>query len=109
MSLHSLPTLLAPAINAAAGEIEAGRDLPPALVAELRQAGAFRLLTPKELGGSEVSLTTALSIYEQLGRLDASVAWVVWNANFGFIGALLNEQGTARIWGQGSEPVFANS
>ncbi|NMO56854.1 acyl-CoA dehydrogenase [Actinoplanes sp. TBRC 11911] len=114
MSLHqesvaALPALLAPAISAAADEIEAGRDLPATLVAELREAGAFRMLTPTEFGGSEVSLTTALSVYEQLGRLDASVAWVVWNANFGFIGALLDEQGAARIWGPGPEPVFANS
>jgi alkylation response protein AidB-like acyl-CoA dehydrogenase len=48
-------------------------------------------------------------VYEELGRIDASVAWVVWNANFGFMGALLEEAGTARIWGGGPEPVFANS
>jgi alkylation response protein AidB-like acyl-CoA dehydrogenase len=108
-SALELPALLAPSISAAVEEMDAIGDLPAALVAELREAGAFRMLTPKELGGSEVSLTTALTVYEQLGRLDASVAWTVWNANFGFVGAMLPESGAKRIWGHGSEPVFANS
>jgi alkylation response protein AidB-like acyl-CoA dehydrogenase len=108
-SALELPALLAPSISAAVEQMDAISDLPAALVAELREAGAFRMLTPKELGGSEVSLTTALTVYERLGRLDASVAWTVWNANFGFVGAMLPESGAQRIWGQGSEPVFANS
>ncbi|MEV5754682.1 acyl-CoA dehydrogenase family protein [Actinoallomurus sp. NPDC052308] len=37
------------------------------------------------------------------------MAWIVWNANWGFIGALLGEAGTARLWEPGPEPVFANS
>ncbi|NMO55878.1 acyl-CoA dehydrogenase [Actinoplanes sp. TBRC 11911] len=89
--------------------MDATSDLPAGLRDELREAGAFRLLTPKELGGSETSMTATMALYEQLGRLDASVGWVVWNANFGFVGALMDEAGTGRIWGDGAEPVFANS
>ncbi|NMO55408.1 acyl-CoA dehydrogenase [Actinoplanes sp. TBRC 11911] len=106
--VEKIPTLLAPLIRAAAADIDAGSDLPARLRTELREAGAFRMLTPKNLGGAEAPLTTTMTVYEQLGRLDASVAWVVWNANFGFIGAMMEEAGTARIWGE-SEPVFANS
>lgn len=34
---------------------------------------------------------------------------LVWNANFGFVGAMLDPAGVAQIWGDGTEPVFANS
>lgn len=107
-SLIDLPTELAPSIEAAVEGMEAGRGLPRKLLHELRDKGAFRMLTPRELGGSETSLKTVLQVYEGFGRLDASVAWVVWNANFGFIGALLGEEGNARIWAD-DEPVFSNS
>jgi alkylation response protein AidB-like acyl-CoA dehydrogenase len=108
-AVEALPELLAPSIRAAVEEMDTTYDLPENLRERLREAGAFRLLTPREFGGSETSLTTTMTLYERLGRLDASVAWVVWNANFGFIGALMDDAGTARIWGNGSEPVFANS
>lgn len=104
-----LPALLAPSIKAAAEEMDAGRDLPEKLVQELRDSGAFRLFTPRELGGFEAPLETALKVYEGFGRLDASVGWLVWNANWGFVAALLDEAGNARIWGEDPDPVFANS
>lgn len=104
-----LPARLEASIKAAADEMDATRDVPATLLAELRDAGAFRLLTPRELGGFEVPLRTVLEVYERFGRLDASVAWIVWNANWGFLGALLEEPGVARLWNAGSEPVFANS
>ena len=108
-TVEGLPAQLAPSIRAAAEEMDEKFDIPEGLRDELREAGAFRLLTPRELGGSETPLTTTMAVYEQLGRIDASVAWVVWNANFGFVGALMDESGVARVWGNGSEPVFANS
>jgi alkylation response protein AidB-like acyl-CoA dehydrogenase len=104
-----LPGLLRPSIEAAADEADKLGDIPHSLYGELRSAGAFRLLTPRELGGFEAPLSTVLRVYEEFGRIDASVAWLVWNANFGFMGALLDESGTARIWGNGPEPTFANS
>jgi alkylation response protein AidB-like acyl-CoA dehydrogenase len=104
-----LPGLLRPSIEAAAGAADKRGDLPEELYAELRESGAFRLLTPRELGGSETPLSTVLKVYEGFGRIDASVAWLVWNANFGFVAALLEEAGVARVWGAGPEPVFANS
>ncbi|MEU6343249.1 acyl-CoA dehydrogenase family protein [Streptomyces sp. NPDC046977] len=104
-----LPALLRPAIQAAIEEADRRADIPAELYGTLRDAGAFRLLTPRALGGSQTPLTTVLKVYEEFGRIDASVAWLVWNANFGFVGALLDESATARIWGGEREPAFANS
>ena len=104
-----LPSLLRPSIEAAIAESEIRGDIPAALHAELRDAGAFRLLAPREFGGSETPLTDVLRIYENFGRIDASVGLLVWNANYGFMGALLSESGAAQIWGDGAEPTLANS
>jgi alkylation response protein AidB-like acyl-CoA dehydrogenase len=100
---------LAPSVAAAASQLAESNEMPGALVREMRDSGAFRLLTPTEFGGTEAPLTTVLEVYEELGRIDASVALQVWNSNFGFIGALLGEAGNARIWRENQpEPVFAN-
>ncbi|MEV7080002.1 acyl-CoA dehydrogenase family protein [Streptomyces sp. NPDC093516] len=104
-----LPERLAASVEAASEELETNRNLPEKLVRELRDSGALALLTPREQGGYEAPLTTVLQVYEGFGRLDASVAWVVWNANWGFLAALLSEEGVARVWADGTEPVFANA
>lgn len=104
-----LPEALRASIEASVEEADRLGDVPSSLHDALRDAGAFRLLTPRELGGWAAPLPTTLSVYEQFGRIDGSVGLLVWNTNFGFIGAMLPETGNQRIWGTGVEPVFANS
>jgi alkylation response protein AidB-like acyl-CoA dehydrogenase len=104
-----LPAHFRPTIAAARDEIDRRAELPDELRTALRDAGAFRLMTPREYGGSETPFTDLLEIYEGFGRIDASVGLLVWNANFGFIGALLSEAGAARIWNGEGEPILANS
>jgi alkylation response protein AidB-like acyl-CoA dehydrogenase len=48
-----LPAFLAPTIAAALDEAESQAEIPQQLHSQLRDAGAFRLLTPREYGGSE--------------------------------------------------------
>jgi alkylation response protein AidB-like acyl-CoA dehydrogenase len=103
-----LPATLRGAIEDAADEAEKLGRLPDQLVEELRASGALGLFTPREYGGLEVSLSTALTVYEELARIDASVAWVVWNANFGFSAAMLSEAGAAQVWPGGAQPVLTN-
>ena len=109
ISPTDLPLLLQSSISAAGEHMHGERSIPTKLLSELRDAGAFSLFTPRELGGFEAPLTTALKVYEGFGRVDASVAWVVWNGNFGFLAALLSDDGVERIWTDGARPVFANS
>jgi alkylation response protein AidB-like acyl-CoA dehydrogenase len=104
-----LPAQLRPAIEAVRDEIDLHAQVPDELRTALRDAGAFRLMTPREYGGFETPLAELLEIYRGFGRIDASVGLLVWNANFGFIGALLSEAGAARIWSGEREPILANS
>jgi alkylation response protein AidB-like acyl-CoA dehydrogenase len=104
-----LPAILAPTIAAALDEADSQAEIPQRLHSQLRDAGAFRMLTPREYGGSETPLTELLEVYERFGHIDASTGLLVWNANFGFIAALLSEAGAQRIWPSGTEPTLANS
>ena len=68
---------LGPALEAAADEIEARRELPPAIVTALIDAGMFRLLLPKSLGGAELRPAEFAQVMEEIASHDASTAWCV--------------------------------
>jgi indole-3-acetate monooxygenase len=112
LSRHSNSSELVAALRA---EIEAHRHdadrqrrLPQELTETLRAAGAFRLSTPRERGGLELSLVQALELYEAFGRIDGPVAWNIWNGNVGFCAAMLSEDASDRLWAAG-DPIIANS
>ena len=62
-------------ITRSANDIDAGRELPQALVDALAAAGFFRLLMPKSLGGEELPLPEYIEVVEVLAEADASTAW----------------------------------
>ena len=94
--LLALPESLAPRSRPAGSKRRSARRLPAELAETLRAAGAFRLTTPIERGGFEVSLTTLVDVYEAFGRIDGPAAWNVWNGNMGFSAALLAEEAATR-------------
>ncbi|GIX49223.1 MAG: acyl-CoA dehydrogenase [Candidatus Tectimicrobiota bacterium] len=99
---------LAPRIHARAAEIEAQRELPPDLVAELIDAGFFRLLVPRSLGGAELDLPTYVEVIEVLAHADGSTAWCVnQGAVFATNAAYVREEVARRIWGD-PRTVVAN-
>ena len=68
---------LQPVIRAAADEIDAARELPRPLFEALADAGLFHLAVPRAIGGGELDLPTYVHVIEELGKADASTAWVV--------------------------------
>ena len=67
---------LAPLIRASAEETEAQRELPRPLFEAMADAGLFRLGLPRSLGGLEMDLPSYIEVIEEIGRADASTAWV---------------------------------
>ena len=65
----------APRIRERIREIEDLRRLPMDLVDGLRQTGIFRAAMPAEWGGPELSSMEQISLLEELGKIDGSVAW----------------------------------
>ncbi|BCJ49068.1 acyl-CoA dehydrogenase [Actinoplanes sp. NBRC 14428] len=109
MEIAKLPELLRPAIEKYRDAAEDLGRTPPALVAELRDLGAFGLLTPREQGGHEATLGEALAVYAAVARIDGPTAWLLWNFNLGFAAGWFPEAAVARIWPGGPDPLIANS
>jgi alkylation response protein AidB-like acyl-CoA dehydrogenase len=68
---------LAPSISARSAEIDAGRRLPPDLLAQLKAAGCFRMFVPKSHGGLDIDVPASMEIIEMLATADGSTGWVV--------------------------------
>jgi alkylation response protein AidB-like acyl-CoA dehydrogenase len=68
---------LAPAIEAAADNIESEGRLPAGLLQRLHDARMFRMLLPRSLGGAEMSPAAFSEVLETLASIDASTAWMI--------------------------------
>lgn len=72
---------LAPAIRAAADEIELTRRIPEPLLSGLHASGLLRLFLPRAYGGGEVEPGQYLLAVIEVSRHDASVGWNMFVAN----------------------------
>jgi alkylation response protein AidB-like acyl-CoA dehydrogenase len=86
-------------VAARAPDTEQQRRLPADLAAELAQAGLFRMLVPKSLGGAETDVATLFNTLEQLGRADAATGWCVMiGGTTALISAWLPMEHAREIW-----------
>jgi alkylation response protein AidB-like acyl-CoA dehydrogenase len=95
-------------IAAAAPQFEAGRELTPDVVSALHDAGLFRMLVPRSLGGHEVSPLVFVQAVEELAKADASVAWCVAQTSVASTTcASLDRDTAAEIFGADPRAVLA--
>jgi len=95
-------------IESCADEIDETRKLPDELVATLKQAGAFRLLIPRSLGGLETPLPEFLDTVQIYAEADASTAWcITQGAVIGTITGWLEPEAAEVIW-QDPDAAIAN-
>ena len=66
---------LLPLIGEAAAGVETGRRLDEGVVAALHEAGLFRMMMPRWLGGGEALPSEFVQVIETIARADASTAW----------------------------------
>ena len=57
-------------------EIENARCIPPQVDQKLREAGFYRMLQPKRVGGYEFDLDTFIDTMLELYRADGATGWV---------------------------------
>lgn len=98
---HYLPLAddFARQVAAAADRIDADRQLPADLAAAMADAGFFRLLLPRDLGGAELAHPDFLRILERFAIVDASAAWCLNQNNVFATSAARMPVATARqIW-----------
>jgi alkylation response protein AidB-like acyl-CoA dehydrogenase len=101
---------LAPLIRSSAPETDAQRELPRPLFEAMADAGLFRLGLPRTLGGFEMDLPGYIEVIEELGRADASTAWVTNQVSIFATYAARMETAAARaIWIDTPRSVVANT
>ncbi|HVH82235.1 MAG TPA: acyl-CoA dehydrogenase family protein, partial [Stellaceae bacterium] len=76
------------------------RELPHALVLALAEAGLFRLLQPRELGGGELTPMEFAEVMGEIASHDASTAWCAGQGNgCGVSAAFLDPEVAREIFG----------
>jgi alkylation response protein AidB-like acyl-CoA dehydrogenase len=85
-----------PLIESAAPQIERDRAISQDVFAALHDAGLFRLLLPRSLGGEEVTPSTFVQTIEEIAKADASTAWCVAQASGCSLAAAYLEPEVAR-------------
>ena len=91
---------LAPTIATFADRVEAERRLPKPLADALHDAGLFRMLLPRSLGGAELDPPTFVQVMETVAMADASTAWVLGQtAGCSMIAAYLSPRVAKQVFG----------
>jgi alkylation response protein AidB-like acyl-CoA dehydrogenase len=109
-SLLDAARQLAPQIGAAAEEIEVARELPRPLFEALADAGLFHMALPRTLGCPELDLPTYIQVIEELGKADASTAWMInQGAIFATYAARMPHATARAIWLDVPRSVVANT
>src|SRR3954464_13795674 len=70
---------LLPQLRERAPRTEELRRLPPETERDLHDAGLFRIVQPKRIGGSEFDYVALIDFADVIGQADASVAWNLVN------------------------------
>lgn len=86
--------------RAHADETEAGRRLAAPVVDAIAQAGLFRMLVPREIGGLETDVGSMVGAIEELSAGDGAAGWCLMiGATTGVASAQLPREGAREIYG----------
>jgi alkylation response protein AidB-like acyl-CoA dehydrogenase len=99
---------LGPLIREHSTEAERGRRMAPPVIAALREAGLFRLLLPRALGGLETDPVTCSRVVEEVASFDSAAGWTLQAGNVGaWWAARLPKDGCEEIYGENPDAIMA--
>ena len=85
--------------NAASGEQD--RRVTEESMRALREAGVFKIVTPKRYGGYETSMRTMLDVSAAVAEADGGTAWIVTLLNVcSWMVGLTSQQAQDDVWGE---------
>ncbi len=91
-------------------ELEREQRMPRALVAQLQEAGFYRLVIPRSLGGLQADPLTYMRVVELLAEGCGSVGWNLANNSIGQLVTLgLPDEGVHEIYPPGHSTVMAGT
>ena len=98
---------LIPLLQSAADRIDAGNQLPPDVLDAMFDAGMFKLLLPRAVGGAELRPIDFIQCVEAIAEGDASAAWCMnQGSGCSMAAAYLAPEVARQIWG-GKRDVVA--
>src|SRR5258705_9723574 len=101
---------LIPELRDRASKTEELRRLPPETERDLHDAGLFRVLQPKRVGGSELDYVALVDCADALGQADASVAWNFANlASHHWMLAMFDPRAQHAVWNEDADALIASS
>jgi 3-hydroxy-9,10-secoandrosta-1,3,5(10)-triene-9,17-dione monooxygenase len=101
---------LIPQLRERASKTEELRRLPPETERDLHDAGLFRIVQPKRVGGSELDYVALVDCADALGQGDASVAWNFANlASHHWMLGMFDPRAQDAVWGKDANALIASS
>jgi len=101
---------LIPQLRDRAERTEELRRLPPETERDLHEAGLFRVVQPKRVGGSEFDYVALVDCGELLGKGDASVAWNFANlASHHWMLGMFDKRAQDQVWNKDPSTLIASS
>jgi 3-hydroxy-9,10-secoandrosta-1,3,5(10)-triene-9,17-dione monooxygenase len=101
---------LIPRLCERASKTEQLRRLPPETERDLHDAGLFRIVQPRRVGGSELDYVALVDCADALGQGDASVAWNFANlASHHWMLGMFDPQAQDAVWDKDADALIASS
>ena len=101
---------LVPRLRERASKTEELRRLPPETERDLHEAGLFRIVQPKRVGGAELDYVALVDCADVLAQGDASVAWNFANlASHHWMLGLFDRRAQDMVWNKDPDALIASS
>src|ERR1700689_1075080 len=101
---------LIPQLSARASRTEELRRLPPETERDLHEAGLFRILQPKRVGGSEFDYVALVDCADAIGQADASAAWNFANlSSHHWMLGMFDKRAQDLVWNKDVNALIASS
>lgn len=101
---------LLPKLRERAAITEEKRRLPPETERDFHDAGLFKILQPKRVGGSELDYVALVDFADVVAHADASVAWNLANlASHHWMLGMFDQRAQDAIWKENVNALIASS
>src|SRR6201990_1393247 len=101
---------LIPQLRERAARTEELRRLPPETERDLHDAGLFRIVPPKRVGGYELGYVALVDCADAIGQADASVAWNFANlASHHWMLGMFDRRAQDEVWNKDANALIASS
>lgn len=101
---------LIPELRDRASRTEELRRLPPETERDLHEAGLFRIVQPRRVGGAELDYVALVDCADALGQADASVAWNFANlASHHWMLGMFDRRAQDAVWAGNADVLIASS